>query len=332
MKKVLLFLFFAFNIFKVYSQKLPAFRADDQPAAPDYNNASHWLSLPFRIDGADVIPKNETWVSDSLKKVDVFYIYPTLYGKGKTWCADIADKKLNKRLDKYPVKYQASLFNNIGRVYTPLYRQGIIQCFKDTSANAQQALDFAYEDVKRAFDYYLQHYNQNRPIIIVSHSQGTRHSRQLLKDFFDTPEMKEKLVCAYVVGFGVYQEQYEMLQPCSEPSATNCYVTWASFKQKYNAKNDTLLFGNVCVNPVTWKSDTVSATSQSGILLNINRKKFFRSYTQIFENYLWVNTNIPIARRKDNLHLLDFNLFWHNIKKNASERVSVYLNNKTKQE
>ncbi len=317
-------LFFSCSLF---AQKLTYFKAEEQPVAPDYSKTAHWLSLPFRKDGADVIPKKETWVSDSLKHVDVFYIYPTLYGKGETWCADIANKKLNKRLDKYPVKYQASLFNRIGRVYTPLYRQGIIQCFKDTAASAQQALDFAYEDVKRAFEYYLKHYNQNRPIIIVSHSQGTRHSRQLLKDFFDTAEMKEKLVCAYIVGFGVYQEQYEILQPCSEPSATNCYVTWASFGNGFNAQNDTLLYGNVCVNPITWKKNADNATAHNGILLNINRKKLFRSDAQIFKNYLWVKTNMPIARRKDNLHLLDFNLFWHSIKKNAAERTAAYLNN-----
>jgi hypothetical protein len=325
MKTYFFFLFILLNSYNLFAQKLPAFKAEDQPSAPDYSNANHWLSLPFRIDGADVIPKNETWISDSLKHVDVFYIYPTLYSKGKTWCADITDKKLNKRLDKYPVKYQASLFNAVGRVYTPLYRQGIVQCFKEASVNAEMALDFAYADVKQAFEYYMQHYNQNRPIIIVSHSQGTRHARQLLKDFFDTPEMKNKLVCAYIVGFGVYQEKYELLSPCADSSATNCYVTWASFKQNYNASVDTMFYGNVCVNPISWNSDTAKAAANSGILLNINRKRRYTTVCNIYDNYLWVKTNMPIARRKENLHLLDFNLFWHEIKKNAAERVAVYL-------
>lgn len=318
-------MFILLNSFNFYAQKLPVFKPEDQLTAPDYSNANHWLSLPFRTDGADVIPKNEIWISDSLKQVDVFYIYPTLYNKGKTWCADIADRKLNKRLDKYPVKFQASLFNHIGRVYTPLYRQGIVQCFKEASVNAQMALDFAYADVKQAFEYYLKHYNHNRPIIIVAHSQGTYHARQLLKDFFDTPKMKEKLVCAYIVGFSVYKEKYEILKPCDEPLTTNCYVTWASFKQNYNAGEDTLFYGNVCVNPITWKLDTTKAAANCGILLNINRKKRYYAESNIHENYLWVKTNMPVARRKENLHLLDFNLFWHEIKKNAAERVSAYL-------
>lgn len=105
MKSYFSFCIWALLSLNVSAQKLTQFKAEDQPATPDYTNTTHWLSLPFRTDGADVIPKKETWVSDSLKPVDVFYIYPTLYGKGETWCADIANKKLNKRLDKYPVKY-----------------------------------------------------------------------------------------------------------------------------------------------------------------------------------------------------------------------------------
>ena len=62
--------------------QLGAFNANDQPPAPDYSLEKNWSALPFRTDAADAIPKTETWVNDSLKAVDVFYIYPTLYMKG----------------------------------------------------------------------------------------------------------------------------------------------------------------------------------------------------------------------------------------------------------
>jgi hypothetical protein len=79
----------------MFSQTLPAkFVAADQPPAPDYSLTKHWSALPFHNDKADVIPKSENWVSDSLKEVDVFYIYPTLYSKGKTWCADVNDQEI----------------------------------------------------------------------------------------------------------------------------------------------------------------------------------------------------------------------------------------------
>lgn len=93
------------------AQKLPDFDAIHQPKAPDYSLSGNWAALPFRIDAADVVPKGEVWIDDSLKKVDVFYIYPTIYLKGKTWNADVSQKLLNNRIDKYPVKFHASVFN-----------------------------------------------------------------------------------------------------------------------------------------------------------------------------------------------------------------------------
>ena len=54
------------------------------------------------------------------------------------------------------------------------------------------------EDVKAAFQYYLEHYNNGRPIIIASHSQGTTHAKRLLKEFFDGTALQHQLVAAYL--------------------------------------------------------------------------------------------------------------------------------------
>src|SRR3954466_8214845 len=112
-----LFLFTA--TFLSYSKDLPDFNPADQPPAPDYSNGKNWSALPFRKDKADFTRKHETWVNDSLKKVDVFYIYPTLYSKGNTWCADLNNKKLNKREDAVAVKYHTAIFNRVAQVYAP---------------------------------------------------------------------------------------------------------------------------------------------------------------------------------------------------------------------
>jgi hypothetical protein len=299
----------------------------DQPAAPDYSNESNWNALPFRKDAADAIPKGEAWISDSLKEADVFYIYPTIYTKGKTWCADVNNKKLNKRIDKLPVKFQAAVFNHVARVYSPRYRQGIYNCFVDT-AEGNKALDFAYADVARAFEYYMEHYNDGRPIIIVSHSQGTRHARQLLKDYFDTRITRDRLVCAYVIGFGIYPAQYEILSPCKSATDDNCYVTWSSFKKGYTPKPGSKLYGKSCINPISWKQDTATTSGNTAVLLNISRKKPFYTEAKITDNHLEVKTKTPVVRNWKVMHLVDFNLFWHSIRKNAADRVHTYLHSK----
>jgi hypothetical protein len=308
----------------VTAQKLAAFQDDLQPSPPDYSLPEYWSALPFRKDAADFLPAGETWIDDQQKLVDVFYIYPTLYMKGKTWNADIQNKQLNHRIDHFPVKYQASVFNRSARVFAPRYRQAIVQSFYDTTGNGKLALDFAYEDVKHAFQYYLKHYNQGRPIIIASHSQGTHHARKLLKDFFDNDSMKTRLVCAYTIGFQMYKNDYSILIPCTEATQTGCYITWSTFREGHEPPADSKLIGDVCINPLTWKTDTLPAEGRGSILLNLKKKKPFKTKARIHKSYLWVKTSTPIVQTWNNMHLVDINLFWHDIRKNVEERINQW--------
>jgi len=311
----------------IFSQLPATFRPQDQPSPPDYTQEKYWAALPFRQDAADVVPLDEHWISDSLKDVDVFYIYPTIYRKGNTWNADVNDEKLNRKIDRLPVRFQAGVFNASCRIYAPRYRQGILKCYFD-SINGPKGLDFAYQDVKVAFRYYLDHYNHGRPIIIASHSQGSNHAIRLLHDFFDGTALSKQLVCAYVVGMGMDPASYKVIRPCGQPTETGCYVTWSSFRDGYDPGH-TLLRGRVCVNPITWARDSafVPATSSLGsIFLKIRHKKWQHAASaQIHHDYLWVRNTLPFVRTWKVLHLLDYNLFWYDIRKNVADRVRAYL-------
>lgn len=310
------------------SASLPLFEASDQPAAPDYSKETNWSALPFREDAADQIAYGETWVSDSLKKADVFYVYPTIYTKGAVWTADLTDKKLNKRIDNLPVRLQASVFNKGARVYAPRYRQSHVAAFYKERVEGAKALDFAYQDVKMAFAYYLANYNKGRPIILAGHSQGTWHMRKLLKEYFDGTDLQKQLVCAYLVGYAVYTEAYEEIDICEEAEASNCYVAWGSFKDGYaypDSTND-LLTGNVVVNPITWNRKTDSlASGKISVLLKPQKKKRYYSEVRIHKNMLWVNTKLPFMRKKNNLHLVDYNLYWDSIRENVAVRIASFL-------
>lgn len=313
-------------ITSLLNAQLPAFNAKDQPGAPDYSKAENWAALPFRQDAADVVPKGEIWISDSLKEVDVFFIYPTIYRNGKCWDADVNDKALNKKIDNKPIHYQASVFNASARVYAPRYRQACIESFYSKD-NGPQALEFAYQDVKRAFEYYLKNYNHGRPIIIASHSQGTRHARQLLKDFFDSTALRRRLVAAYIVGFGINKADYKNLKPCSNATETGCYVTWASFKNGYEP-GKSALYDNVCVNPISWNMDTIAidaSKSMGSMLLSFNKVYEHASGAQIHNGFLWVKTSMPVIKGWNNMHIGDYNLFWYDIRKNVKDRVNAYL-------
>jgi hypothetical protein len=149
-----------------------------------------------------------------------------------------------------------------------------------------------------------------------------------LKDYFDTPEMKKKLVCAYIVGYGIFPEWYSVLTPCKEATETNCYITWASFKRGYVPEQGSLLVGKTCVNPISWTIDTIPASTSGGMLLSVKAKKRFKSTAQIHNNYLWVKTNAPFVQTWKVLHLMDYNLYWMDIRKNVALRVAEYLKKK----
>ncbi len=319
---------FATMLFAVtLSAQLPAtFNPNDQPAAPDYSLEKNWSALPFRKDAADKIPNDEKWVNDSLKPVDVFYIYPTIYESGETWNADLSNKTLNKKIDSKPVQYQASVFNASCQVYAPRYRQSIIKAFYDKE-NGPKSLAFAYEDVKLAFQYYLDHYNHGRPFIIASHSQGTYHSRRLLKEMIDSTNLRNRMVAAYVIGYSIDTAMYKFLEPCRNETATGCYITWASYKKGY-VPDSQWLYGNVCVNPLTWTSSLEPAAkvcSKGAILLNFNKKYINNVCTEIHDNYLWVENSLPIVSGMNVLHIADFNLFWYDIRENVKKRIDAFM-------
>ena len=321
-----IFLFFLFPAVVQGWAQLPVFDAKQQPAAPDYTKPEYWAALPFRKDAADEIPKTETWLSDSLKDVDVFYVHPTIYAKGQTWNADLADQKLNDKVDRLPVRFQASPFNRTARVYAPRYRQAIVDVFYHPSDDGEKALDLAYEDVKKAFEYYLKHYNNGRPFIIVSHSQGTLHCRRLLKEFIDGKPLQKQFVAGYLIGYSVNESRYTAIPFCRDSTATGCYVSWLSYRWGYKPKGD-FSKDAMSVNPLTWTvtPDKINRkVGVGGILLNPRKKYKHANTVQIKDGHLWVKTRIPFFAFLGNMHVIDYNLFWYDIRQNVAERVKAY--------
>ena len=94
------------------------------PKAPDYKYIKNWASSPKKE-----IPLPLNYV-DSLEnfksKVDVFYIYPTVYYSGydgNFWNSNPEDLDHINRVNTLTLHNQASVFSGISNVYAPYYRQ-----------------------------------------------------------------------------------------------------------------------------------------------------------------------------------------------------------------
>jgi hypothetical protein len=304
------------------------------PAAPDYTQKNCWSALPFRQDAADDTPKGIAAVADEQKTVDVFYIYPTMYRKGDKWNADIYDADLNKRIDSKPVHFQASVFNGVGRIYAPRYRQAHINAyFTEDRNSADKAFDIAYDDVLTAFKYYLEHYNQGRPFILAGHSQGTTHARRLAKDMIDGKPLAKQLVAAYLVGMPIKPDLYEHLKPCETPEQVGCFVSWMSYKEGYEPKATAILQGGVIINPVTWQlgnnEPSPKSEHEGSVLANLNKKSPNSLTAKVHDGILWVKSKKFLTKLFNDYHIVDYNLFWYDIRKHVAEQATQYFKQST---
>lgn len=308
------------------------------PEAPDYSMLDYWIAHPEVEDQADLVPgKGELAEYQETASVDVFFIYPTIYTKKQDkdhpWFADVDDKKLNKEIANSTIKYQATVFNGSGKVYAPLYRQAHIDVYYSDIKLKTEALEQAYVDVKAAFSYYMENWNNGRPIIIASHSQGTSHAVKLLHDFFEYEDkLKEKLVAAYIVGMPLDKNTFNEIPNCEDANDTGCWLTWNTYIRDYYPPNHDYLFGNALnVNPLSWKIDSTYVSwgmNKGGILKNYNKIRPGLSDAQNVDGMLWISKprffgNFLIGWKR--YHVVDYNLFYLNIRENVEERVQAYF-------
>ncbi len=329
----------AFAQKKAYLPKSSTFEPNYFPATPDYSNKNTWAALPDRKDMADSVPSKPGAKDGQMTaQADVFWIHPTTYvekPKGRSsWNADINDKELNTETDQTTILYQSSIFNESCKVYAPRYRQAHIYAFfSDKEREADAAFDTAYSDVKAAFEYYLKNYNNGRPFIIASHSQGTVHAARLLREKFVNKPLLRQLVAAYVVGMPVTADTLRGLPPCQAEEDINCFVTWCTYANGYypTTYEDGAKKAH-CTNPLTWKSEeenyAEASANMGGVLKNFSKVVPNMCDARVHKGVLWINPpNVPGAKlaKIDNFHIGDFNLFYFNIRENVKKRVNSFL-------
>ena len=302
---------------------------------PDYADLNYWAAHPWKWDPSDSIPQPLKKENIKDTSVDVFFIHPTsLVDKAdERWNASIDDSALNIKTDYSSILYQASAFNEKSRVFSPRYRQAHLRSFYSIDKiKSTAAFDTAYADIKSAFEFYLKHWNMGRPIIIASHSQGTKHAARLLKEFFDGKALENSLVCAYLIGMPVPDNYFTKLLPCKDSLSTGCIISWRTLKKGYTdsmyVSKET--FRSIVTNPLTWRTDTVYAPislNTGAVLKNFNKVKKSVVDAQIHQNVLW--SSKPkffgnIFLKSKNYHVGDINLFYNNIRENIRTRIYMY--------
>ncbi len=299
----------------------------------DYSNNLNWAALPNQMPEMLAIHCIDTLL---WSKADVFYVYPTLNTKNsdKRWNVPIDDIEQRNKVQEIALPYQASAFVEAGRFYCPYYQSAHIRAYDGDDLRGEEALGLAYQDVRAAFLYYLEHYNQGRPIIIASHSQGSTHCGRLLQEFFDGKTLQNQLIAAYLPGIGILASDLKEIPLLTYPEQTGGYLTWNTFKKHIDQNTYVKWYkGREVINPVTWNTETYAEKKRhKGLLYYDNR-----IYSQLFATHM-IDGAIWIERPKGkfflmslwmrNYHIGDINLFWQDIHDNVKLRTELFHENK----
>ena len=306
----------------------------EQPETPSYADKASWAALPEIEEGSDLRPDN--LVFDDMppaERANLFFVHPTTFYSTDNWNQSIEDENANKLTNDWVMRDQASIFNSCCNVFAPRYRQATLFSFY-AGEDGQKALDLAYEDVKRAFYYFIENYNKGGPFILASHSQGSLHLDRLLKEEISGSELVSQMVAAYPIGYPI--DESNGIPVCESSLEVGCQVSWNTYKESETDNNniDFMTAGAViCVNPLSWKRDNLMApaTQNLGAISFSNGATLERGLTgaRCEGNKLLVKQveESKYPDRRSGLgayHNYDYSLFHLNIRKNAVERLKQF--------
>jgi hypothetical protein len=293
------------------------------------------------VDPSDSVPASIIKQYKPKQLADVFFVHPTTYldpAMPNGWSGSLKDIALNIKTDYTTILSQASIFNEVGLIYAPRYRQAHIKSYypvsKVDTINALAAFELAYLDVKRAFEFYMANHNQGKPIIIAAHSQGSTHAKRLLKEYFDGKALSKQLVSAYIVGMAIDPKEFSNLKACNTPTETGCICAWRTYKEGYLPPFVEIeKFNSIVTNPLTWSSNQTSMhrkANEGAVLYNFKKVIPRVAGATNHKGILW--TPKPrffgnILYNTSNYHIADYNLYYMSVRKNAMDRALQFSNN-----
>lgn len=319
------------------------FDAEARPAAPDYADDASWSALPGQPDAADEAPAELPAIDQRAAPADVFYVHPTSY-VGDRWNGPIDDPKIRAASDRGGALIQASTFNGCCAIYAPYYRQANGTALIRPSADGDRALDLAYGDLVRAFESFLERRGRDRPFLVAAHSQGTVLAERLLAEQIAGTPLQDHLVAAWLPGGNVGAQGITPdLPPCRDSDDLGCVIAWNARRDGHvpnalalaNPRGQTLL----CTNPLRWDIDGTAAPASANlgaVFLDSDdpRPRPGFASAQCVDGTLIVSEMdraprdfmsrlLDRAIGKGNLHPIEYQLFWANIRENAAVRVAA---------
>jgi hypothetical protein len=296
---------------------------------PKYSDEKFWFEHASQFKG---------------KSIDIFYVYPTINSEPLTnrgnvpAYTDIKKAEIRNAARKTQtynkIVYAADDFN----FYAPYYRQMTTKVFAMSNTERKERARLSTSDVKRAFQYYMREYNNGRPYILLSHSQGSQMVLELLKHGM-TDKQFNQMIAAYLMGYEITEKELKKfpnrLKPATGEYDRGVIISYNS-ATSVNAKSPLLANSVVCINPLNWKTDSsiAPASLHKGIIRYDKTIKGYKTTPHFTSVQIQDNTLICLDVKPDlcyneelkdpfplgNLHFADTWLYAENIKENMRKR------------
>lgn len=238
----------------------------------DYNDPNYWVCRPGidqnpcygDLDATEILPDGGQQVVKHTRatdpKFDCFYVYPTVDLTTNGNMTDFTEAGLKLVLD--PLLAQAARFSEQCEIYAPFYRQlAFTPSTISTPASATDAgsateggaadggssgvgslmaspyAALALTDVRAAFKYYMDHFNNGRKFVLMGHSQGSAMLEAMMATDVDTvSQVRGQMISAILLGGGAtvapgsdVNGTFKNIPTCTKPTDIGCMVAYSSY-------------------------------------------------------------------------------------------------------
>jgi hypothetical protein len=213
----------------------------------DYGDPHSWLCRPgapgacdtdltATVIAADGKLTRETWSADANAPIDCFYVYPTIS----------TDPAPNSDMTPDPaeanvIRHQFARFASKCRPYAPLYRQitlaGLRTLLAAGGGGRTLERGLQYDDVRDAWNHYLEQDNRGRGFVLIGHSQGSFILAELIRNEIDGKPVQSRMVSAILPGATLQVPRgndvggsFQRVPVCRSASQTGCVISYVSFR------------------------------------------------------------------------------------------------------
>lgn len=261
------------------------------------------------------------------KSFDVFYLLPTCVWDRVDVDGDTlhyAEPKLDsdRKAMRPSFELAEQIFGKDANFYSPYYSQTALQSWRSESL-VEERFPRTFNDVKRAFNYYMTNINNNRPFVLAGFSQGAKCVVELLKTL--TIEQYKQLIAAYVIGYKVTASDTlncKQIKPATNETDIGCTICYNSVATT-DAISPISYPSALCINPINWTTSATQAQLNDSVAITVDKLHNVLIVNGLNPDNYYIKS-LNFLFKKGNYHLQELSFYSNYLSKNVKVRFQTF--------